>query len=193
MDSWRVKYNAAPELYHRVHYSSTPYFLNASVREYSLAFRVVRFRLDNGTYECLLTNLPEKEFGLTELKKIYRMRWGIETSFRYLKHSVGLLYFHSKKIESIEQEIWARLILYNFCMAVTADIGKEKKTTRYLYKPNIANSIHVCRIFLKTLTVETPPNIERLISEELSPVRAERNSPRKQPIIKPRKFNYRVY
>ena len=193
VDSWRVKYNAAPELYHRVHYSSTPYFLNASVREYSLAFRVVRFRLDNGTYECLLTNLPEKEFGLTELKKIYRMRWGIETSFRYLKHSVGLLYFHSKKIESIEQEIWARLILYNFCMAVTADIGKEKKTTRYLYKPNIANAIHVCRRFLKTLTVETPPNIERLISEELSPVRAERSSPRKQPIIKPRKFNYRVY
>ena len=190
---WLVKYNDAPELYHRAHCSNTPYFLNASVREYQLAFRVVRFRLDNGAYECLLTNLPKEEFGLTALKNVYRMRWGIETSFRYLKHSIGLLYFHSKKIESIEQEIWARLILYNFCMAVTLKIGKDKQTSRYLYKPNIANAIHVCRRFLKTLTDETPPNVEQLILRELSPVRAERNSPRKQPIIKPRKFNYRVY
>ncbi|MBD5515513.1 MAG: IS4 family transposase [Lachnospiraceae bacterium] len=193
VDRWRLRYNNAPELYHRVHCSNTPYFINASVKEYPLAFRVVRFRLDNGSYECLLTNLPKEEFDLTALKDVYGMRWGIETSFRYLKHSVGLLYFHSKKIESIEQEIWARLILYNFCMAVTSDIGKKKKTARYLYKPNIANAIHVCRRFLKTLTDETPPNVEQLISGELSPVRAERNSPRKQPIIKPRKFNYRVY
>ena len=193
VDRWRLSYNSAPELYHRVHYSNTPYFLNASVREYQLVFRVVRFRLDNGSYECLLTNLPKEEFSLTALKDVYRMRWGIETSFRYLKHSVGLLYFHSKKIESIEQEIWARLILYNFCMAVTSNIGKKKETARYLYKPNIANAIHVCRRFLKTLTDETPPNVEQLISGELSPVRAERNSPRKQPVIKPRKFNYRVY
>lgn len=190
---WRVKYDAAPELYHRVHYSATSYFLNASVKEYQLAFRIVRFRLDNGSYECLLTNLPKEEFDLAALKDVYRMRWGIETSFRYLKHTIGLLYFHSKKIESIEQEIWARLILYNFCMTVTLKTGKKKQTARYLYKPNIANAVHICRRFLKTLTDETPPNIEQLICGELSPVRAERNSPRKQPIIKPRKFNYRVY
>lgn len=190
---WRVKHDETPELYHRAHCSNTPYFLNASVREYQLAFRIVRFRLNNGSYECLLTNLPKDEFDLAALKDVYRMRWGIETSFRYLKHTIGLLYFHSKKIESIEQEIWARLILYNFCMAVTLRIGRKKQTARYLYKPNIANAVHVCRRFLKTLTDETPPNIEQLISGELSPVRAERNSPRKQPVIKPRKFNYRVY
>lgn len=190
---WLVRYDNAPELYHRAHCSNTPYFLNASVREYQLAFRVVRLRLDNGAYECLLTNLPKEDFDLTELKKVYAMRWGIETAFRYLKHSVGLLYFHSKKTESIEQEIWARLILYNFCMAVTSDAGRKKKTAGYLYKVNIANAIHVCRRFLKKLTDESPPNVEQLISEELSPVRAERNSPRKQPVLKPRKFNYRVY
>lgn len=190
---WLVRYNNAPELYHRAHCSNTPYFLNASVREYQLAFRVVRLRLDNGAYECLLTNLPKEDFDLTALKKVYGMRWGIETAFRYLKHSVGLLYFHSKKTESIEQEIWARLILYNFCMAVTSDTGRKKKTAGYLYKVNIANAVHVCRRFLKKLTDESPPNVEQLISEELSPVRAERNSPRKQPVIKPRKFNYRVY
>lgn len=193
VDSWRARYNAAPGLYHRVHYSNTPYFLNASAREYHLAFRVVRFRLDSGSYECLLTNLPKEDFGIKELKEVYRMRWGIETAFRYLKHSAGLLYFHSKKPESVEQEIWARLILYNFCMAVASDTGKKKRTARYLYKPNIANAIHVCRRFLKMPAGEPPPDIGRLVSGELSPVRAERNSPRKKPVIKPRKFNYRVY
>lgn len=193
VDRLRAGYKDHPECYHRVHYSNSPYFLNASVREYRLSFRIVRFRLNNGSYECLLTNLPEKDFDITALKDIYRMRWGIETSFRYLKHSIGLSYFHSKKITSIEQEIWARLILYNFCMTVLLRTEKKEQTTRYRYQPNVANAIHVCRRFLKKHTGESPPGIERLIFGELSPVRAERNSPRKQPIIKPRKFNYRVY
>lgn len=193
VDRMRVGYKDHPECYHRVHYSNSPYFLNASVRQYRLCFRIVRFRLDNGSYECLLTNLPEKDFDITALKDIYRMRWGIETSFRYLKHSIGLSYFHSKKITSIEQEIWARLILYNFCMTVVLRTEKKEQTTRYRYRPNVANAIHVCRRFLKKHTGESPPDIQRLIFGELSPVRAERNSPRRRPIIKPRKFNYRVY
>lgn len=193
VDRLRAGYRDHPERYHRVHYSNSPYFLNASVREYQLSFRIVRFRLDNGSYECLLTNLPEKDFDISALKDIYRMRWGIETSFRYLKHSIGLSYFHSKKIPSIKQEIWARLILYNFCMTVVSNTPKREQTTWYQYYPNVANAIHVCRRFLKKYAGGSPPGLERLIFGELSPVRAERNSPRKQPIIKPRKFNYRVY
>lgn len=193
VNSKALKYSRNPELYHRVHPTHTPYFLNQSVKEYRLAFRIVRFQLDNGSYECLLTNLPKEEFSTASLKKIYSMRWGIETSFRHLKHSIGLLNFHSKKTESIEQEIWARLILYNYCMAVTMNIGGRTTRSRYSCKTNIANAIHVCRRFLKTLIDETPPNIEQLISGELLPVRAERNSPRKRTTKRPRKFNYRVF
>lgn len=193
VDRLRAGYRLHPERYHRVHYSNSPYFLNASVREYRLSFRIVRFRLDNGSYECLLTNLPEEDFDILALKDIYRRRWGIETSFRYLKHSIGLSYFHSKKISSIEQEVWARLILFNFCMAVVSHAEKSRQGTRYRYQPNVANAIHICRRFLKGYVGESPPGLERLLFGELSPVRAERNSPRKQPIIKPRKFNYRVY
>lgn len=192
VDRLRAGYRDHPEHYHRVHYSNSPYFLNASVREYRLSFRIVRFRLDNGSYECLLTNLPGKAFDITALKGIYRMRWGIETSFRYLKHSIGLSYFHSKKIASIEQEIWARLTLYNFCMAVVTHTEKREQTTRYQYHPNVANAIHVCRRFLKKYAGDSPPGLERLIFGERSPVRAKRSSPRRMPIIKPRKFNYRV-
>ncbi len=69
-----AKHRNNPEKYHRVHPNYTPYFLNASVKEYPLSFRVVRFRLKNGSYECLLTNLPREDFDMDALKKIYNMR-----------------------------------------------------------------------------------------------------------------------
>lgn len=181
-----------PDQYHRVHATHTPYFLNRDVKEYRLTFRIVRLRLKTGEYECLLTNLPANEFDLPALKEIYHRRWGIETSFRHLKHSIGLLYFHSKKIESIEQEIWARLILYNFCMAVVQRIEKRKSRSRYPTELNTANAIRVCRRFLRIHSRESPSECEQLISGELLPVRAERNSPRKKATQSPRKFNFRV-
>lgn len=188
----RVEHGADPAHYHRVHATYTPYFLNESVKEYPLTFRIVRFRLYNGSYECLLTNLPAEEFDAAALKGLYHMRWGIETSFRQLKHSIGLSTFHSKKAESIELEIWARLILYNYCMAVAQGIRERKIRSRYACRLNIANAIHVCRRFLKCNVDEAPPDIERLISGELLPIRPDRSSPRKRTTQRPRKFNYRV-
>lgn len=76
--------------------------------------RVVRFPISDNEYECILTNLPDNEFSIDEIKELYALRWGIETSFRELKYAVGLACFHSKKREYIIQEIWARLILYYF-------------------------------------------------------------------------------
>lgn len=35
------------------------------------------------------------------MKILYNMRWGIETSFRKMKYTVGLLRFHAKKVEHI--------------------------------------------------------------------------------------------
>ena len=67
------------------------------MQPYYLSFRVVRFKLTQDSYEVLLTNLSEDEFSVVDLKELYAMRWGIETSFRDLKYSLALSYFHSKK------------------------------------------------------------------------------------------------
>lgn len=64
---------------------------------YKLPFRIVRFKITDTTYETVVTNLGSIQFPVTELKKLYAMRWGIETSFRKLKYTVGLLHFHSKR------------------------------------------------------------------------------------------------
>ena len=52
---------------------------------YDLRFRVVRFRISGGCYETVYTNLDSETFPIGKIKELYRLRWGIETSFRELK------------------------------------------------------------------------------------------------------------
>lgn len=49
---------------------------------YHMNLRVLRFKISEEDYECILTNLSQNEFSANEIKKLYAMRWGIETSFR---------------------------------------------------------------------------------------------------------------
>ena len=81
---------------------------------YPISFRIVRFSISDNSTETLITNLDADTFPPEELKRLYHLRWGIETSFRSLKYTVGLLIFHSKKAECIFQEVYASLIIYNF-------------------------------------------------------------------------------
>ena len=76
-----------------------------SLDTYTLPVRVVRFPLDDGSYECIMTNLPADEFTSQDIKRLYFSRWGIKTSFRRLKYTIGLSSFHSYKPEFIKQEI----------------------------------------------------------------------------------------
>lgn len=157
---------------------------------YTLNFRVVRFALSENSYECIITNLPIEEFPADEIKKIYAMRWGIETSFRELKYAIGLSCFHSKKAEYIMQEIYARLILYNYCEIITMHVVIHQKDTKHIYQMNYTIAIHICRYFLRNDI--SPPNVEKLIQKNLLPVRPGRSDPRK---VKPKSavsFLYRV-
>lgn len=68
----------------------------------------------------IVTNLERSEFPTEDLKEIYHFRWGIETSFRELKYAIGLISFHAHKVDYIKQEVFARLLLYNYCELITA-------------------------------------------------------------------------
>ena len=62
-----------------------------------MKLRMVRFLLDTGGYECIVTNLKRDAFPPWKIKELYYLRWGIETSFRKLKYSLGLSQLPSKK------------------------------------------------------------------------------------------------
>lgn len=160
---------------------------------YEIKMRIVRFPISSNSYECIITNLPEDIFPSEKIKELYHMRWGIETSFRELKYAIGLTRFHSKKIEYIKQEIWARLLLYNFCEIITAKVIVEKKENRkYDYQLNYTRAIRICCYFVALKKGKSPPDVESLIGRELLPVRPGRKDPRK---VKPQatvSFLYRA-
>jgi len=151
-------------------------FLDESCTEYDIEFRIVRILLNNGTYICIATNLSGEDFPLEEIKKLYRMRWTEETSFRELKYTIGLVNWHSSKYDGILQEINARMILYNFCELVTSHaVVKTRENTKHVYKINFATAVNICRAYLKHGSDEK--EIMLLIQKHLTPVRLDRKYP----------------
>ena len=157
---------------------------------YHLPFRIVRFKITDGIFETVVTNLDTCQFPPDELKKLYNMRWGIETSFRELKYTVGLLHFHAKKVEYIYQEVFARLIMYNFTELVTSPVIIQKADAKYAYKANFSVAVHVCRQFF--LGNVSPPDVEALICKHVTPIRPGRSRPRKMTVKHAVSFIYRV-
>ena len=97
---------------------------------FEFGFRVVRFKISDDTYESIATNLDEDEFPLDEIRKLYRMRWGIETSYRDIKYDLDLNTLHSRKRNLIQQEIYAKLASLQFLQEDhrrNKGSGKEQK------------------------------------------------------------------
>ena len=149
---------------------------NDPVVFYELNFRVVRFQISDDIYETILTNLNRAEYPPNIIKELYALRWGIETSFRDLKYTVGMLDFHSKKTACIKQEIYSHLIMYNFAEMVTSQVSIRKKQRKHTYRANFSVAVHICRLYYcnkVTLSV-----LESIIAKNLIPIRSSRHRDR---------------
>ena len=157
---------------------------------YDLSFRIVHFPISDTMCETIITNLNAEQYPLPEIKRLYAMRWGIETSFRDLKHTLGLLHLHAKKVEFILQEIFAKLTMYNFCELITQSVVIQQQQKRYAYKVNFSDAVHVCfEFFLKNVP---PPIVEAMLMKYISPIRPGRKDTRKQTQKTAVSFTYRV-
>ncbi len=187
---------AHPEIYKFVPSTSTFDFLDLKENVfYPMSFRVVRFALPSGAYETVITDLSAADFPPEELRSIYNMRWGIETSFRALKYTVGLTNFHAKKRESIIQEIFARMIMYNFAEMITSHVVISQMDKQHLYQVNFTVVVYVCRRFLRSRDDEPPPDVEALIRKnilQIRPVRPGHKDTRKVRSQSVVSFVYRV-
>ena len=144
---------------------------------YNLNYRIVRVRINDELLETLVTNLPAQQYPPDKLKELYTLRWGIETSFRSLKYTVGMLHFHSKKAECIFQEVFASLIIYNFTEWITAQVIIQKLTCMHAYRVNFTAAVHICRNLLSEKM--HPPDVEALIAKYIVPIRPGRKYERR--------------
>ena len=168
------------------------YISNSKSPDYELIIRLVRFKLTDDTYEVLATSLPKEIFSVEDLKEIYRQRWGIETGFRELKYIMGLSAFHSKQENSILQEVFARLTMYNFSMFITMKIHPKEKDRRYQLQVNFTQAINICLNYFRYRGKEPPYDIEATIQRFLLPIRPNRRCQHRVVSTTVVSFNYRL-
>lgn len=152
-------------------------FITNEKPEYNISLRVVRIEIADGCFENIITNLPDLEFDIEDFKDLYHLRWQEETAFRDLKYPLCLKAFHSKKYEYIEQEVWARTILYNFCSEIYMQVEIDKKDTKLTYQINYTIAQKTCREFLRQHNAVDEIDVEGLIAQNIEAIRHDRRLP----------------
>lgn len=162
--------------------------------DYEMNIRFVRFKVDHEKYVALATSLESSSFSVELLKELYHLRWGIETSYREAKWVLGMVACHSKKSDSIKQEIFAHLIMYNFSMYITMPIKPEKKKrkSKYPVQINYTQAIKICLQFFRCISKLQTFDVEATILKYTLPVRNGRTVPRKVVSPSVESFNYRL-
>jgi len=175
---FKKRYRDCPNDYYFFQHNSTFDFLPETSRKhdpvelYQLPFRMVRLEVEEGKYETLVTNTG---YSVQELKNLYASIWGIETSFRDLKYSIGLVNFHAKKKEGILQEIFARFTNFNFCRLVTSQVAIDSSHKKQRYKVCFSDAAYACRLFFTDSLSSL--QLKNYLKKQLSIIRPNRKYP----------------
>ena len=169
-----------PHIYKPIMTNQTFDFLDKDNHFHEADYRVVRMKIDgrDEEYESIITNLDRKQFPASAIKKLYKLRWDIEVSYRHLKYSVDLNALHSRRRDFIRQEIWARMIMFNISMIIidhVQDKKLEKKKRKLEYKVNISMAIYFVKQYMIKRKDGDPPDLESLIASQILPIRPDRH------------------
>ena len=132
-----------------------------------------------------MTNLESDIFSTEDINYIYQLRWGIETSYAYLKESMMITNISSSKDCIIKQEIYSQMMVYNIMQSITNDLENDMKQENYKHpmKINVNMAIgFVKRFLLKILLEENEEEKQKLsdllfenILKNIVPIRKDRH------------------
>ena len=154
--------------------------------------RVVKFMLDSGEEETLITSITDKRLGRNAFKKLYFMRWPIEIKYDIVKNKLQLENFNTRTVEGVQQDFYATMYLANIAAAAKMDAqedieeARKEKDNKYEYKANINELIGVLKDrFVYAVaqdSTEEQESMINLIIQEISryvvPIRPNRSIPR---------------
>ena len=139
---------------------------------YQMKLRIIRFQL-----ETIATSLP-RTFALEDIRELYHLRWGIETSFRDLKYTLGLVNLHGKRDAFAEQEIWAALTMFNFASRIAREaVVKQPTDGVHAYRVNFKMAVALCREYFRTNSADSEKLLQE-ISRYTVPIREGRRDKR---------------
>ena len=154
--------------------------------------RVIKFALDSGEEEVLITNITDRSLGKNAFKKLYFMRWPVETKYDIVKNKLQLENFTSRTVEGIEQDFFATMYLVNVVAAIKhdaqaeIDAEREDKSNKHTCKANTNELIGVLKDrFIMAFTEDDPAKqveiIHKIVTEvskSIIPNREDRSVPR---------------
>jgi hypothetical protein len=141
--------------------------------------RVIKFKLESGETETLITNITDRRLGKNAFKKLYLMRWPVETKYDIVKNKLQLENFTSRTAEGIEQDFYAAMYLTNIAAASAIDAQSEieaarkDKNNKYEYKANTNELIGILKDrFVLALTYDEPSKQEVAIQSIINEIKS---------------------
>lgn len=119
--------------------------------------RLVKVILESGEIEILITSLLDTiKYPITLFGELYFQRWGIEESYKELKHRLELENFSGKSVLSIYQDIYANIFALNFTNILASDAKEQlkKRKAKHKYKINRTNAISKIKGLMPVLFCE---------------------------------------
>ncbi|GAE28651.1 mobile element protein [Halalkalibacter wakoensis JCM 9140] len=167
----------------------------------SFTARVLRFQLDSGEEEILVTNVMDKSLDLDDFKVLYFKRWGIEVKYNELKNKLQIENFTGSTPIAVEQDFYASIYLINMVSLLKKEAdevidqqekGKERK---YKYKVNTNILIGKLKDSMILLLLEKRSDVRRAMFHSMmkemiknkTPIRPGRHHPRNR-TLKSNKF-----
>ena len=150
--------------------------------------RIEKIKLDTGEIEVLLTNLyDEKLFTNKDLKYLYSLRWGIETTYSKQKNQQQMEQFSGHRVICIQQDYAAGIFVANLqsiiekqCEEYLNQISKKRK---YRYKINrnvswAALKFNIIKLFLCNDPHQILIQLQKTFEKNIEPIRPGRQYPR---------------
>lgn len=158
--------------------------------------RFVKYKLETGETELLITNLSSEEFTGDEIGELYFRRWNIELAYNIAKNKLEIQNFSGQSKIVVEQEFYAQMLMLNIAEDLRKEANNKVIATRengykYDYQVNMNTLIGMLRerfiLILISIAVNNDEesnkeydNLIEEISKEIVPIRPGRKNERKK-------------
>lgn len=150
----------------------------------TIRVRMVQINLPGGEQEILLTNLyDEKLYSVDDLKYLYGLRWGIETTYGKQKNQQQLEQFSGHRVVCIKQDYAATIFVANLQSLIEKQcenhlhLMNQKRKHKYRINRNVswASLKHtIIQLFLSEDPKEILIQLQRAFERNIEPVRPGR-------------------
>lgn len=153
-------------------------------KETTVRVRLVKVQLSSSETEILITNLYDKDqYTIHELKQLYGLRWGIETSYGCQKNQLQMEQFSGHRVICIQQDFAAGIFVHNLQSLIENQcdtyLTKVNSRRKYNYKVNKNVSIgylknNIVRLFSQNDAPEILKILQHHFERNLEPIRPGR-------------------